>query len=220
MEIRFGQLCFLAADHVILEDYETRKSVILHRTRIDSRSLHYRLRKDVEKTGAKIGDVRQFEMHYGAITFHQVQGLTLPKNLKVEINIDGMSPNAVYVGLSRTATLDQIWRIATDDLPLLEFNQQEHERAVSVGEFSYIYTHLPRLKKTMEQQYETCTSLAQFDALLTRRRRIARDIYENDHKQGAKLRHFPELDFLLRLRRMRFNFVNSQKFMERLFNRC
>lgn len=53
-------------------------------------------------------------------TFHSVQGLTLPTNLTLEINLDNITLNAVYVAFSRLQEEKCLGKIHTSDLNILK----------------------------------------------------------------------------------------------------
>lgn len=62
-----------------------------------------------------------------ARTFHSVQGLTFPTDVKIEIEMKKSTSNAVYVGLTRAQNEECVYKINTDYLKSFEFTYKKND---------------------------------------------------------------------------------------------
>lgn len=69
----------------------------------------------------------QFNARLMFVTYHAVQGMTLPPDVQLDLNLDGMSVNAIYVGLSRVVDPSQINAIVSQDFESLKFTHEQND---------------------------------------------------------------------------------------------
>lgn len=115
--------------------------------------------------------ILQFDARLAYLTYHAVQGLTLQPEFKLELDLDGMSINAIYVGLSRIVDPKQLQRIETSEIDNFEIS-----RILDDGHLYKI--HDKGLKKLI---------LGKKNKVAARRIESARNIEEFNRKLNIKI---------------------------------
>ena len=104
------KLLAIDEDNVIVQVLKDGEKVLLHREVLTSSRCcmateHYEWLKSHVKT-----PIWQFPLRGYQITYHSAQGLTLDTEI-LDLDLDVMHANSIYVGLSRVHSSDQIYRL-------------------------------------------------------------------------------------------------------------
>lgn len=93
----------------------------------------------------------QFNARLMFVTYHVMQGMTVPEDYSLDLNLDGMSINAIYVGLSRVIKPEQINSISSVYTESLKYTHQKDD--------GWYYL----LGKNQSKRFKKCDTYDEFD---------------------------------------------------------
>lgn len=81
-------------------------------------------------------------------TYHSVQGLTFPSELKIECLLDHATTNSIYVGLTRVKDSNQLYKLTSKDLYSFEYSESKND------DYLYYLTNEQQLKYKNTKQLD------------------------------------------------------------------
>jgi hypothetical protein len=181
-EVMFGVLENVDNDNLEFSVLGQSKKVVCHKRPIsDVKSFNYIFKDCFPDT---FQSVTQFDCKPAALTYHQIQGLTLPETVKLDLNIDAMNPNAVYVGLSRIRKVSQLNSFVSQDADLLKFNYKLRNSS------SYLFNC--KLRESKNVRFFDCRNVEEFTVTKHMPKKIHRCLLVD----MPDVVNHPELDFI------------------------